>query len=90
MLEGLRGDTLYTATTGGIGPGTIISLQQWLQVLSADPRAVLVAATDADAAGCRYATRLADLATTATVRSERLIPPSTMNDWNDCLRATRR
>lgn len=89
-LEGLRSDTLYTATTGGIGPGTITSLQQWLQMLSADPRAVLVAATDADTAGCRYAARLAALAMTATVRTERLIPPGPMNDWNDCLRANRR
>ena len=70
-LEGPRGDILYTATTGGIGPGTIISLQQWLQALSANPQAVLVAATDADAAGCRYATRLGELATNDCLRASR-------------------
>jgi hypothetical protein len=89
-LEELRGDTLYTATTGGIGPGTIASLQQLLQALSGDPQVVLVAATDADAAGCRFADRLAELATAAAVRCERLIPQSGLNDWNDVLRAVGR
>ena len=54
-IEGLRDDTLYAATMGGMGPATITALQQLLQVLTADPAGTLIAATDADTAGwlCR-------------------------------------
>ena len=86
-IEGLRGDTLYAATTGGMGPATIPALQQLLQVLSADPAGTLIAATDADTAGWRYAERLAELAEGAGVRFERILPPDGRNDWNDALRA---
>lgn len=82
-IERLRADTLYAATTGGIGPGTVAALQQVLQALSAPPAGVLVAATDADSAGCRYAARLAALAAETGVRFARLLPPDGLNDWND-------
>ena len=64
-IERSRRDTLYAATAGGMGPETIVALQQLLQVLSADPAGMLIAATDADAAGRRHAARLAALATEA-------------------------
>ena len=86
-IEGLRDDTLYAATAGGLGPGNIATLRQRLETLSADPAAMLVAATDADAAGCRHAARLCELAAAAGVRFERLLPPSGLNDWNDQLQA---
>ncbi|HME27795.1 MAG TPA: toprim domain-containing protein, partial [Acetobacteraceae bacterium] len=86
-IEGLRGDTLYAATTGGMGPATITALQQLLQVLSADPAGTLIAATDADTAGWRYAARLSELAAGAGVRFARVVPPDGLNDWNDALRA---
>ena len=86
-IERSRSDTLYAATAGGMGPETVIALQQLLQVLSSDPAGMLIAATDADIAGRRYAARLAALATEAAVRFAAILPPDEFNDWNDALRA---
>jgi hypothetical protein len=55
-----------------MGPGTFASLQQLLQILAADPAGLLIAATDADIAGRRYAVRLQEMATEAVVPSLRL------------------
>jgi hypothetical protein len=85
-LENLRRDTLYAATTGGLGPATIALLQQMLPELAADPAGSLVAATDADSAGQHYAVRLETLAREAGVPFTRLLPPHGVNDWNDALR----
>ena len=86
-IEHARADTLYAATAGGMGPETVVALQQLLQVLSSDPAGLLIAATDADTAGRRYAARLAALATEAAVRFAAILPPDGLNDWNDALRA---
>ena len=86
-IERSRRDTLYAATAGGMGPETIVALQQLLQVLSSDRAGMLIAATDADAAGRRHAARLAALATDAAVRFDAILPPDGLNDWNDALRA---
>ena len=88
-LEGLRADTLYIATTGGMGPLTLACLDALLRDLAAKSEGVLVAATDADGAGERYAQRLAALAQAAGVRSERLVPPDGQNDWNDIVKQGR-
>ena len=82
-LEGLRADTRYVATTGGMGPLTFACLDQLLQDLVGQPDAVLVTATDADLAGDRHARCLAERAKAACVRWERLVPPDGQNDWND-------
>jgi Toprim-like/Protein of unknown function (DUF3991) len=87
-IEGVRDDTLYTATAGGMGPATVAALRQLLEMLKADPAALLVAATDADIAGRRYAARLHAMATEAGVRCDAILPPDGLNDWNDALRAT--
>jgi len=86
-VEQQRDDTLYVATAGGIGPATIAALQQLLQHLSADPAGLLIAATDADTAGRRYAARLQEMAVQAGVRFDAILPPDGLNDWNDALRA---
>ena len=80
-------DTLYVATAGGMGPATITALQQLLLDLMTDPAGLLIAATDADTAGRRYAARLEDLAMEAGVRFDAILPPDGLNDWNDALRA---
>ena len=85
-VEGLRADTLYAATAGGIGPATIQALELQLGDLVAIPHAVLVAASDADRAGVGYAARLAAMARTAGVQFERLPPPNGCKDWNDAIR----
>lgn len=85
--EGLRPGTLYAAVAGGMGPLTHACLEAELQVLPARSGALLVAATDADAAGERLAARLAELAAAAGVPCERLRPWGGHKDWNDCLRA---
>ncbi len=84
-IEGERCDTLYAATAGGMGPATVAALHQFLQVLSADPAGILIAATDADIAGRRYAARLEGMATEAGVRFDTILPPDGRNDWNDAL-----
>ena len=86
-IERARRDTLYAATAGGIGPATVAALQQLLQVLATDPAGILIAATDADVAGRRYAARLREMATEAAVRFDAILPPDGLNDWNDALRA---
>jgi hypothetical protein len=85
-IERARDDTLYAATAGGMGPATVAALQQLLQILAADPKGRLVAATDADIAGRRHAARLAELAMEAAVRFDAILPPDGLNDWNDALR----
>ena len=84
-IEGARHDTLYAATAGGMGPATVAALQQLLRVLAADPAGMLIAATDGDAAGRRYAARLQDMAIAAGVRFDTILPPDGLNDWNDAL-----
>jgi hypothetical protein len=86
-IERSRSDTLYAATAGGMGPESVVALQQLLEALSSGPAGMLIAATDADAAGRRYAVRLAALATEAAVRFAAILPPDGLNDWNDALRA---
>ena len=86
-IERVRCDTLYTGTAGGMGPATIAALHQLLQNLATDPAGILIAATDADIAGRRYAARLHEMATEAAVRFETILPPNGLNDWNDALRA---
>jgi hypothetical protein len=86
-IEHDRRDTLYAATAGGIGPYTMTALGQLLHDLSADPIGIVIAATDADTAGHRYAARLQAMATEAGVRFEAILPPDGLNDWNDALRA---
>ena len=86
-VEGLRRDTLYVATAGGMGPGTIASLERELAALAQRPGGTLVIATDADVQGEKYATRLTAMAQAAGVPGERAKPPSGHNDWNDVLKA---
>jgi hypothetical protein len=85
-IERMRADTLYLATAGGMGPGTILALEQQLQALAGRPDAVLMAATDADPAGENYAMRLAGMAAAAGIRCERLRPFGGVKDWNDSIR----
>jgi hypothetical protein len=86
-IEACRLDTLYTATAGGMGPATYAALQQLLQGLASETVGMLVAATDTDVAGRRYAAKLAEMATEAGVRFDAILPPDGLNDWNDALRA---
>ena len=88
-LEGLRPDTLYVSTSGGMGPLTITGLELLLQGLAAHRDGVLVQATDNDPQGDRYAGHLAELARAAGVRSERLLPPGGLADWNDVIKKGR-
>ena len=88
-LEGLRSDTLYVATGGGMGPETVQAIERLLTRMASLPSALLASATDANIAGERYAARHAELAAAAGVRFERLTPTAG-TDWNDVLRhATR-
>jgi hypothetical protein len=84
-LEDRKPDTLYVATGGGMGPGTIATLECLLHTIAGMPGAVAVSATDANTAGDRYALTHADLAAAAGVGFERLRPPDTL-DWNDVLK----
>jgi Toprim-like/Protein of unknown function (DUF3991) len=86
--EGPRCETLYVATGGGMGPGTLEALQAMLARLTTNPETIIASATDANAAGDRYAERHAELAADAGVRFERLRPPEGL-DFNDVLKQRR-
>jgi Toprim-like/Protein of unknown function (DUF3991) len=85
-IERMRVDTLYLATAGGMGPGTILALEQQLRALAGRSDAVLMAATDADPAGENYAMRLAEMAAAAGICCERLRPFGGVKDWNDSIK----
>jgi hypothetical protein len=80
---GLPANTLYVSTGGGWGPASIDALR----ALAAARGVELVAATDRNAQGERYAQRLAGLAAEAGCAFSRLAPE--LDDWNDQLRAAR-
>ncbi len=82
-LEALPADTLYVSTGGGWGPASVDPLR----ALAAAPGVELVAATDCNPQGERYAERLAVLAGETGCAFSRLA--SELDDWNDQLRALR-
>ena len=84
-VEHLRADTLYTATAGGMGPGTIDALERQFWTLSAEEGGELVIATDDDGAGHGYADRLGEMATAFDLKVSRLLPSGGAKDWNDAL-----
>jgi hypothetical protein len=55
-IEGIRADTLYAATGGGMGPGTVQAIERLLGQMAQWPDARLAGATDANRAGERYRT----------------------------------
>ena len=85
-IEGMRKDTLYVATAGGMGPLTVACLQEEIAALSKRPGATVIAAGDADAAGEKYAARLTDLAAEAGLPTQRAAPAG-YTDWDDVLKA---
>jgi hypothetical protein len=87
-LEWSRRDTLYVATGGGMGPGTLGALQAMLARLATIPDTLIASAADANVAGDRYAERHAELAANAGIRFERLRPPVGL-DFNDVLKQGR-
>jgi hypothetical protein len=89
VLEQLRADTLHVATAGGMGPGTIAALAHEMRALSTQKGGELVIATDADAAGDRYAERMTEMARALDLKSTRLRPGAGANDWNDFLKKGR-
>jgi hypothetical protein len=86
-IENIRHDTLYVATGGGIGAGTIDALQGVLSGLQAAGN-VVVSAADANSAGDRFASQHQAMAVQAGIPFERL-RPSIGTDWNDVLRQGR-
>jgi hypothetical protein len=88
-IEGIRTDTLYAATGGGMGPGTLQAIERALVGIAGSPDALLASAADANRAGERFAERHAELAAAAGVVFQRLPPPVGV-DWNDTLRGRRR
>jgi hypothetical protein len=74
VVESLREDTLYSATGGGMGPGTIAALEALLGRIAMLPGALFCSATDANGAGDRFAQRHHALAKQFAVTFERLRP----------------
>jgi hypothetical protein len=79
-IEGLRDGTLYLSTGGGWSPTTEAALRE----LASRPGLQLVAATDANPQGDRYAERLRALAGDVGCDWTRLRPPE--EDWNETLK----
>jgi Protein of unknown function (DUF3991)/Toprim-like len=86
-IEGLRADTLYAASGGGMGPGTIAALEALLGRIGILPGALFCSATDANGPGDRFAERHRSLAEKFSVPFARLRPPIEGGDWNDVLHA---
>ena len=86
-LERIRVDTLYVATGGGMGPGTIVALAGLFTELTTRADSEVVIATDTDEAGERYAIQLTDMAANVGVRVKRAQPSDGLKDWNDVLKA---
>ena len=86
VIENLRGDTLYLATGGGMGPGTIAALEALLVDIARLPDALFCSATDANGPGDRFADRHQSLARQFGIPFTRLRPPIDGGDWNDILR----
>jgi hypothetical protein len=86
-IEALRLDTLYAATGGGMGPGTIVALEALLTGIAMLPGAFFCSATDANETGDRFAERHRSLAAQFGVPFVRLRPPIEGGDWNDVLGA---
>ncbi len=86
-IERLRKDTLYIATGGGMGPGTIAALEALLASIALLPGALLCSAADANGAGDRFAIRHRSLAEKFRIPFARLRPPVEGGDWNDVLSA---
>lgn len=78
-IERLRPGTAYLSTGGGWSPATEAALRS----LAARPDVLLVAATDANDQGERYAERLRALAEQVGCNWQRHRPPA--EDWNACL-----
>ncbi len=87
-LEHNRGDTIYVATGGGMGPGTLDALIELARRVSALPNALITSAADANTAGNRYAERHAEIAAAAGIRFDRKRPPQGL-DWNNVLQKER-
>src|ERR1700733_11435676 len=86
-IESLRADTLYAASGGGMGPGTIAALEALVGRIAMLPGALFCSATDANGPGDRFAERHRSLAEKFGVPFARLRPPIEDGDWNDALRA---
>lgn len=80
-LESVRPDSVYLSTGGGWSPATIAAVR----ALAVRPGVLLVAATDNNAQGERYAERLETAASKADCDYERLRPGKV--DWNADLKA---
>jgi len=83
-IERLREDTIYAATSGGMGPTTIAALEARLLAVKDSRHALLESA----AAGDRYAARHQEIAEQIGVPFRRLRPPIEGGDWNDVLKAS--
>jgi Protein of unknown function (DUF3991)/Toprim-like len=86
-IENLRGDTLYAATGGRMGPGTIAAIEALLVNIARLPDALFCSATDANGPGDRFADRHQSLARKFGIPFARLRPPIEGGDWNEVLRA---
>ena len=85
-LEGMRRDTLYIATGGGMGPGTVADLEREMGAV-ASRGGTLTVATDSDVQGQKYAARLKAMAEDAGLSATRALPADNHKDWNELLKA---
>ena len=81
-FEQLRGDTIYVATGGGMGPDTVAELLKLFADLAVHPGAIVMIATDNDNPGERHAKRLEALIEPTNLPWERALPPDKAKDWN--------
>jgi len=90
-LFGIKDDTLFAATSGGMGPQTLDALRGLLRAMAAHyPDAMLISAVDANPAGARYACLHAIMARETGILFKRLRPSVDNGDWNQVLQERNR
>ena len=86
-IESLRKDTLYAATGGGVGPGTIAALEALLASIAMLPGALLCSAADANGRATAFRRPPPIAGRKIMIPFARLGLPIEGGDWNDVLSA---
>lgn len=84
-LDPITNGTLYVSTGGGMGPGTLKTLDNLMEKLSVRKRVVIEIATDKDKGGEGFAELLLNNFQQHGLIMRRTVPTGEYKDWNDLL-----
>lgn len=84
-LDPITNGTLYVSTGGGIGPETIVSLEEVMKKLIIRNNVMIEIGTDKDQAGNNFADLLYDRFQKYKLHMRRITPIGNTKDWNEVL-----